>query len=209
MKRSLYLHLFVVALALAVGGAGCKMKPKSPTPIPGAKAGTVKGDTDGFGPGGGVVVPADQGARGGEGQPLAGGPATTGGPASGPPLITDATKENPDFFKANIVYFAFDRADVRPGERSKIEAVASHLKSNPTHKVRVEGYCDERGTEEYNIALGDRRATAVKSWFRSFGISDGRLEATSYGEEHLARTGCADDPCHQLNRRAEFKVLKR
>jgi peptidoglycan-associated lipoprotein len=206
MKRSLYLHLFVVALALAVGGAGCKMKPKSPTPIPGAKAGTVKGDTDGFGPGGGVVVPADQGARGGEGQPLAGGPATTGGPASGPPLITDATKENPDFFKANIVYFAFDRADVRPGERSKIEAVASHLKSNPTHKVRVEGYCDERGTEGYNLTLGDRRALAVREYLINLGVASDRVAAVSLGEARPVATG-HNEAAWAKNRRDEFILL--
>jgi len=206
MKRSLYLHLFVVALALVVGGAGCKMKPKNPTPIPGAKVGTVKGDTDGFGPGGGVVVPADQGARGGEGQPLAGGPATTGGPASGPPLITDATKENPDFFKANIVYFAFDRADVRPGERSKIEAVASHLKSNPTHKVRVEGYCDERGTEGYNLTLGDRRALAVREYLINLGVASDRVAAVSLGEARPVATG-HNEAAWAKNRRDEFILL--
>jgi peptidoglycan-associated lipoprotein len=205
MKRSFYLNLLTVGLVLVLGGVGCKMKPKNPTPIPGAQTKAPGGTGDGYDSTGGKPVPAvgDSTVRSG---PLGGNQGGPGGAGDQVPLITDATKENPDFFKANIVYFAFDRADVRPGERSKIEAVASHLKSNPTHKVRVEGNCDERGTEGYNLALGERRALAVREYLINLGVAADRVATISYGEARPAEPG-HNEAAWAKNRRDEFVLL--
>jgi peptidoglycan-associated lipoprotein len=67
-----------------------------------------------------------------------------------------------DTFKSNIIYFDFDRSSIRSSERSKLDAVAKVLKSKPETKIQIEGHCDERGTEEYNRALGERRALAAR-----------------------------------------------
>jgi peptidoglycan-associated lipoprotein len=71
--------------------------------------------------------------------------------------------------------------------------------------VRIEGHADERGSTEYNLALGTRRAETVRQFFTSFGLDAGRFSITSYGEERLARQGTSEDD-HQLNRRAEFII---
>jgi peptidoglycan-associated lipoprotein len=211
MKRSFYFSLLVVVLALGLGSVGCRRKPMGPTPVPPGRTGGVKSDDGGFGADKGMTVP--QGGDTANARPAGLGTDSVGGQGNrGPggtdtiPLITDATKENPDFFKANIVYFALDRSDVRPGERSKIEAVASHLKSNPTHKVRVEGHCDERGTEGYNLALGERRALSVREYLINLGIATDRVATLSYGEARPADPGHKESAWAK-NRRDEFILL--
>jgi peptidoglycan-associated lipoprotein len=206
MKRSFYLNLFVVGLVLALGGVGCKMKPKNPTPIPSGKTGQLKTDDSGFGQETVRPLPAGTDLNGVRSGQLPGGPGGPGGPLTDVPLNPSEMKEDTSFFKANIVYFAFDRSDVRTGERSKIEAVASHLKSNPTHKVRVEGHCDERGTEGYNLALGERRALAVREYLINLGVGADRVATLSYGEARPAESG-HNEAAWAKNRRDEFILL--
>lgn len=106
-----------------------------------------------------------------------------------------------------MVYFDFDSAQVNPGERSKVEAVAQYLSSNPNVGVIVEGHCDERGSNEYNLALGERRALAVRAYLVSLGIDAGRIQTKSYGEERPVALG-HDDGSWAQNRRAEFKLFQ-
>lgn len=101
------------------------------------------------------------------------------------------------------VYFDFDRADIRDDAREVMRANADWLKANPAATVRIEGNCDERGTIEYNQALGQRRAAAAKRYLADLGISPGRVSLISYGKE---KPVCADssENCWQKNRRDEF-----
>ncbi|MBI2925668.1 MAG: peptidoglycan-associated lipoprotein Pal [Verrucomicrobia bacterium] len=109
-------------------------------------------------------------------------------------------------FKEQTVYFDFDRAAVRPAEKTKVEFVATYLKGNPTNKLRVEGHCDERGTEEYNRALGERRALSLREYLINLGIGADRIITISYGEDRPAVPG-QDESAWSKNRRGEFVLL--
>jgi peptidoglycan-associated lipoprotein len=103
------------------------------------------------------------------------------------------------------VFFDFDKYDIRPADAKTLDANASWLKSNPNHLVLIEGHCDERGTNEYNLALGERRAKATRDYLVSVGIDGGRITVISYGEE---RPICAEknEACWAKHRRAHFLV---
>ncbi len=102
---------------------------------------------------------------------------------------------------ANTVYFAFDRYDIEPEYMPRLDAQAAYLMSNTAEAVQVQGYTDERGTPEYNIALGQRRAEAVKAYLLGKGVNQAQLSTISYGEEKPAVLGhtAAD---YAKNRRA-------
>lgn len=101
------------------------------------------------------------------------------------------------------VHFDFDSSDIKSEYKKTLENNASWLKKNASTKVTVEGHCDERGTEEYNIALGNRRANAAKGYLVSLGVAGDRLSTRSYGEEKSLET-CHNESCWWKNRRAEF-----
>jgi peptidoglycan-associated lipoprotein len=103
------------------------------------------------------------------------------------------------------VYFAFDSVDLSDDARATIQANADWLQANPRFGVVVEGHCDERGTIEYNIALGDRRARTVRDYLTSLGVDAGRVRVVSYGEERPQDAG-HDESAWARNRRAEFVI---
>jgi peptidoglycan-associated lipoprotein len=106
------------------------------------------------------------------------------------------------------IYFDFDKYDLRPDAITKMETIAKFLQEHTTLRVLAEGHCDERGSSDYNMALGENRADAAKRYLVSYGIDPHRLETTSYGKERPVRTGCGNDEvCNQANRRVEWKVL--
>jgi peptidoglycan-associated lipoprotein len=200
MKRSIYLNLLTVALLLCAGAVGCKPKPKNPTPIPTGKMG-VRADEDPFGPGKGRPIPPDQppvtnqGINPGEVIPPTGG------------WDRDRFASDREAFAANTVYFDLDRATVKASEQSKIEAVAGYLRSNPAHAVEIEGHCDERGTEAYNLSLGERRALAIREYLVNLGIDPQRVHTISYGETHPVDLG-HNESAWKKNRRGVFILLK-
>jgi peptidoglycan-associated lipoprotein len=103
------------------------------------------------------------------------------------------------------IFFDFDKYDIRPGDAEILKANADILKKFPSVKIQIEGHCDERGTEEYNLALGERRANSTKKYLVSLGITEDRLSTISYGEEKPL------DPAHNeeawaKNRRAHFVI---
>jgi peptidoglycan-associated lipoprotein len=104
-------------------------------------------------------------------------------------------------------YFDFNKADIRPDAREALNKTADFLRNYPEAKVTIEGHCDERGSTEYNLALGDRRANAVKQYLVSLGISADRMSTISYGKE---RPFCTehDETCWQQNRRGHFIPAK-
>ena len=101
------------------------------------------------------------------------------------------------------VRFDYDSPALNPSEQGKIDAVVSYVQANATHGVIVEGHCDERGSNEYNLALGERRALAVRAAMISAGIDGARVQTRSYGEERPVAFG-HDEGSWSLNRRAEF-----
>ncbi len=103
------------------------------------------------------------------------------------------------------VLFDFDSARIRPSEQSKLEAVAAYLKANPG-KLVVEGHCDERGTAEYNRALGERRAIAARDELVKLGVNTSRMSTISYGKDRPADPG-HDETAWGKNRRCEFVVV--
>jgi peptidoglycan-associated lipoprotein len=103
------------------------------------------------------------------------------------------------------VYFDFDRYEIRTGDKGTLDENAKWLKTNQSALLLIEGHADERGTNEYNLALGERRAKATRDYLVSVGIEAGRITVISYGEE---RPTCTDkaDGCYLKNRRAHFLV---
>jgi peptidoglycan-associated lipoprotein len=100
-------------------------------------------------------------------------------------------------------YFDYDKADIRPDARTALAKTADFLKNYPRFKVTIEGHCDERGSTEYNLGLGDRRANAVKQYIVSLGVSADRINTVSFGKE---KPFCmeSNEACWQQNRRGHF-----
>lgn len=121
-------------------------------------------------------------------------------PPPAPPADTAATAFTPE-----TVYFAFDDYTLNSEAQSKLQGLADHLKKSQGTLVQVEGHCDERGSIEYNLALGERRAQSVKNYLTQLGVEAGRLSTISYGEEKPAAEG-HDEGAWAKNRRAEFTV---
>ncbi|OPZ25199.1 MAG: Outer membrane lipoprotein Omp16 precursor [Lentisphaerae bacterium ADurb.BinA184] len=105
-----------------------------------------------------------------------------------------------------IVYFAFDRSTIGESERPKVETLAQYLQQQPGCYVIVEGHCDDRGSDEYNRALGERRALAVRDYLEALGIEESRVQTISYGEERPAVGDATAEEQHARNRRAEFVI---
>ncbi len=103
------------------------------------------------------------------------------------------------------VFFDFDRSDLRPDAIDQLNRQADWLKSNPTVTVVIQGHADERGTREYNLALGDRRASSAKQYLESMGIGGGRLDTISYGKERPEVLG-SNEAAWAQNRRAVMVV---
>jgi peptidoglycan-associated lipoprotein len=103
------------------------------------------------------------------------------------------------------VFFALDSSEIDPAAKSVLDADAALLKQNSSWVVTVEGHCDERGTAEYNLALGDRRASAAVTYLRSLGIPADRLKTVSYGKEFPFDPG-HDEGAWSKNRRAHFAI---
>jgi len=106
------------------------------------------------------------------------------------------------------IYFDYDRAVVRDDARSVLDGNSAWLKKFRTVKVLVEGHCDERGTEEYNLALGEKRAKAAQDYLLSLGISSDRMKIISYGKSQPINPG-HDEGAWQMNRRAQFLVIEK
>jgi peptidoglycan-associated lipoprotein len=147
--------------------------------------------------------------------PVAPPAATPPPPASPPPpvaVVPEAPRPAPAEFMdhpdVRPIYFAFDRDAIRPDDAKILDANAAWLRENDAYLVLIEGHCDERGTEQYNLVLGERRAVAAMSYLVKRGIASNRLSVVSYGEE---RPACPERTraCWAKNRRAQFKVRAR
>ena len=126
-------------------------------------------------------------------------PAPGKGPAPAAPPDTSAMIMQED------IYFDFDKSTLRPAAQDNLTKKAAWLRANANATVTIEGHCDERGTNEYNLALGDRRADSAKAFLVDLGIAASRLTTVSYGEE---RPVCnqMNEECWAKNRRAHFVI---
>jgi len=105
-----------------------------------------------------------------------------------------------------LIHFDYDKALIRGGDASVLDQKVAILQANPELRIRISGHCDERGSDEYNLALGNRRATAAKQYLVSHGIDASRIETVSYGEERPMAQG-HDEESWAQNRRDEFEIL--
>lgn len=173
----------IVVLIGVLAIAGCA---KKPTTAPEAGAGTAVPSEQG-----GATTGGDAGGGVGEASSLPGGEGTGAG-AEG---MVGAD---------SVVYFDFDSSEIRPEYAGVVSAQAQRLGANPSLRVRLEGHTDERGSREYNIALGERRSQAVRRALLLQGVADAQVVTVSYGEERPAMEG-GDEGAWAKNRRVEFR----
>lgn len=208
---------FAVLTLFAVGVSGCKsQKPTKLTTIPGVK--TVVQNPNPTGPVG-PVTPVNPPP--GTTLPPTTPPTTTPVGPTGPVVVNPGPTDpmNFDFpstFENTIadrdalfdlmVNFDYDSASIRPADMPKITEVARHLLQNPKFLLQVEGHCDERGTEQYNLSLGERRALAVTEQIIRLGISPNRIRTLSLGEE-VPMVDSSTQDAYAQNRRGEFVLM--
>ncbi len=123
-------------------------------------------------------------------------------------MADTGTGDSMDGCTTTTVYFEYDQSVLTSAAREALKTVAQCLQQNPNTRIQIQGHCDERGTYEYNLALGERRATTVKKYLSKLGVTNSQLETISYGEERPAVTG-ADEGAWSQNRRAEFVTTDR
>ena len=194
MKTTL-IYPLALALAVTLAATGCSHKTTKVTPMPGMTRPT----------------PADQSAQtlgsgptinntGGEG-----GIGTTGIPMADADLINGMIPDRAAL-AANTIHFAYDSAVVRTSEHANLQSVAAALAADPKTKLLIEGNCDERGTEEYNRSLGEKRALAAREALVKLGVDSLRMMTISYGKDKPVDPG-HDDAAWQKNRRDDFILL--
>ena len=127
-----------------------------------------------------------------------------------PPAPPPAGPSIEELFSSSVkdIYFDYDKSDIRDDAKPTLAASADFIKQNSSVKFSIEGHCDERGSEEYNIGLGDRRSTATKNYLASLGVSADRMSTISYGKEKPQCTEKSEE-CYQKNRRAHFVLTSR
>ncbi|WP_176592362.1 peptidoglycan-associated lipoprotein Pal [Sphingobium sp. EM0848] len=132
-------------------------------------------------------------------------PADTSTQTNAPATPSGPVKGSQEDFVASVtsdrIHFGLDRYDVEPQDQQILQSQAAWLQQNPNVRVTIEGHCDERGTRDYNIALGERRANAAKNYLASLGIDPSRITTVSYGKERPAALG-SDEAAWAQNRRA-------
>jgi peptidoglycan-associated lipoprotein len=185
----------VLGLALTIASAGCKHRTPPTTPL-GSRSGMTGGDTSTSGPGPGSALTGTTGDNV-AGSSLTGIPQGSGHPG---------WPEDASAFQSDTVHFDLDSSVVKSSERPKLSSVADFLKANPNDAVKIEGHCDERGTEEYNRALGERRALALREALVGLGIDPNRVDTISYGKDRPAELG-HDEAAWSKNRRGVFILL--
>jgi len=131
------------------------------------------------------------------------GSATSNAADMGDGLTARERQQRDDALSMTVFYFEFDRSDLSAEARAALVHHANYLKSNPSARYRLEGHADERGTREYNLALGERRAQAIERYLQVQGVSSNQLETISYGEENPVDTRTTE-AAYALNRRVEI-----
>jgi peptidoglycan-associated lipoprotein len=206
MKTSSLVSMFFVGAALTLGSAGCVHKPGAITPIPdGTKPvqpqKTFVDHTGDLNPGG--TIPSRE--KPSDIEKTDGGLTSSTNQSPWSVVIANGT---PDItiLKADTIYFDLDSATIKKSEEKKLEAVAAFLKAHQADALRVEGNCDERGTEKYNLSLGDRRALAAREYLANLNVDPRQVVTVTYGKAKPAAQG-HNEAAWSKNRRDDFVVL--
>ena len=220
-------QILVLALAVSVLAVGCSKKPKLnleglQNNPPGSQGSAMAGGDSSFA--GGGLTPGDldplfvpgpgaSGSVAGVGAAGAGAGADSLGGGGWAPLgeslgTADSFLKNGSYWN-DKVYFDYNRSEVRASERPKLDALAGYLRENAGFSVVIEGHCDERGSDEYNRSLSERRCLSVREYLVSLGIDGGRMHTISYGEDRPVVVNAVTEADHQKNRRAEFLIGER
>ena len=190
MKRTTLFNLFILGFVLIFAATGCKKVPKGTTTIPKTRPDIGSGKPD------------TEVGTGGKAQLID--PANPDGTHNLPDRGSlDGRPQNREMFAGDTVYFDVDSATVKSSEKSKLDAVATGFKSQTAGDLLVEGHCDDRGTEGYNLSLGDRRANALREYLVNLGVSADKIHTVSFGEAQPAVTGTGD-AVWSKNRRGVF-----
>jgi len=206
MKIARPATLITIALmAFSLGLVGCRKDLQGRESILGRGAGKGPGgDERGSMIGTGTALP--------DSNPIGTGaatPNTLGDPKQGiPAAVGDWEKwfADPNEFKDQTVYFDYDKHNVKPSEVGKLKEVARRMKGFKGKALRIEGHCDERGTEEYNRALGDKRAQSIREFLASEGFDANMMPTTTYGEDKPTDPG-HNEAAYAKNRRGELVLL--
>lgn len=194
MNRFNFTSSATLALALLVAATGCKSKNTPITPI---KGGTTRD-------------PLTSGPRPlNPGNPLTPDsvPLAVPGNLAPRPDGWDTRTQNRNKFQEQTIHFALDKAAIQKADSAKLDVVAGFFKSNPTADLLIEGHCDERGTEGYNLALGDRRALAAREALVGMGVPADKIHTVSFGESRPVEQGHTE-AAFSKNRRAEFILIE-
>jgi len=204
--RTIVTRSLVVSLAVVLLWAACAKKLDVATPVASAPAPVV------------AAPPPPAPAPTPPPPPVVAAPAPAPPPVVAPPPppppapAPTAAPAPPKEFRANenlkTIHFDFDKSVIRPGDAKILDANAKWLSANPNQLLLIEGHTDERGTNEYNLALGDRRAKATMNYLVAQGIQRDRITTISYGEERPLCTQ-SNEKCWAENRRAQFLVKER
>lgn len=189
-----WIKIGIIIIPLVMLGA-CGTAAKKSGEAGAAGAGAAGGGQAGGGQAGGATTMPVGPGGGGEATAIPGGGMAGAGGAGG---AGDA-----DLLSKKVVYFDFDSSTVHDEDRAIIQAHADYLSRHPGVKVTLEGHADERGSREYNIGLGERRAKAVEQMMELMGVSSSQISIVSYGEERPAALG-HDESAWHLNRRVEI-----
>jgi peptidoglycan-associated lipoprotein len=147
----------------------------------------------------------DSGSTGGGGSTSTGGQVQQSNQKAVQEGPTPGSQEDLDLNVGSLVFFDFDRSDLKPEAQATIKLWAQWLNQYPSVTVTVEGHCDERGTREYNLGLGERRATSARNFLIALGVDDSRLGTISYGKERPV-CGGSNEGCWSQNRRGQMLV---
>jgi len=188
MKLTISAKFLTLGLILTLGTVGCKKTPVGETKIPDYKKNQVA-DT----PPGGPINPADK-PDGSTPIPVA------------DPTVREKWERNAEIFQHNTVHFDYDSTVIKASEKPKVAEVADYMKGHPENGLEIDGHCDERGTEEYNRALGERRALALREELAKLGVDPMKIDTKTYGKDRPVDTANTD-AAHAKNRRGVFIVL--
>lgn len=215
MKRLQLFRVLVFSLMIMLAAVGCRKRPGAITPIPASTSKPANPDLGG-------PIDRNTARNGGQDNTSRGTPiqdvtppvsrqTIPSTPDGNTPLpgreVIDGMTADREAFRNETVYFDFDRYVIKPSEAGKLENIANQLKQTPANKLRIEGNCDERGTEEYNRSLGERRALAAREFLIKLGVAADRITTVSFGEDKPADPG-HDEAGWAKNRRDEFVLLK-
>jgi peptidoglycan-associated lipoprotein len=197
MKTMKMIYPLAFALAVTLAATGCKHTPVGVTQIPGS---AQTGGPSDQGPGG--VMPGGT-------MPPETAPQTqiqTGGGQTASMAEFEGMLEDTNTLAAYTIHFAYDSAAIRDSEQANLQSVAQALSADPSTKLLIEGNCDERGTEEYNRSLGERRALAAREALAKLGLDPMRVRTISYGKDRPVDPG-HDAAAWKQNRRDDFVLL--